>query len=752
MQKISHQAAKTSHRTAVPQAKPAFTTNPLQAIQRQPGTNPIQPPKQQVGHNPLRVVQRVLTNKNDILIDQIKWQIMQGFYAVNKKKNKPQENIDYVALLNGAGLLDQQAIASDFGQKPGQNQDLYYQKQKNTGLQLITYNNLMQKNLLTDGIDLAARNANWKSYKSKLDDNRQVQGLGGTDDQNKQVQSLVKWEPAKNKEGVKMTAMILGPDHKLGTTPSGKDVGRASALTTLEAPYVAGHLLNDHLGGPGEDARNIAAIPKDVNTEQSNKVEENVKKRVNEKHEIVFYDVEITYKDDTSLQEPYASNIRSRFGSYKQNTDFSKLYKQASTNPPTAHLDDYFEHNLPIKSITDYRQNHHGYKLSSIKTGYYKNDLNKRVHREPKEITSGINSTGTRARLQVNKEKQILLKDEKQVKLELIAYAIYSIPINELTQELKIAQITASGHTQQINTQNSKIQQLEKTLKTNQVLLEQLYQSMVAVEKELLLSISGSNSSTLSSTNISEWEQEVTLAIQDANQKATAKELELAEANKALETVKATLQRVREERDHHKKTSRRRSLKIGELKGRLGEDLNDSDTEDLKKRHRREQREVHSRFKGTYLSEQRERQQDRRDYELLEQSLKEEKAEKQTFQGERDALKCKAAVKQQGAWDAQNGEGPYNDKAIWTYIIQHYAQNKSNKNYFSGFASYRFDLVETYKKAYRKNLPQQQLPPRYIAPNNSAKRKADRPDNNYNQPQTQGQPGFKKKKFTPVTL
>lgn len=111
-------------------------------------------------------------------------------------------------------------------------------------------------------------------------------------------------------DGQRMTAHALGPDHGIGQQPGDTGVWktRTKAMHTASSntmKYVAGHLLNHHLGGPGNDARNLTPIPDDVNHEHEATVESHVKRLVNELGYWVYYDVEVKFGTELSgLQYP----------------------------------------------------------------------------------------------------------------------------------------------------------------------------------------------------------------------------------------------------------------------------------------------------------------------------------------------------------------------------------------------------------------------------------------------------------------
>lgn len=98
--------------------------------------------------------------------------------------------------------------------------------------------------------------------------------------------------------GVKMVAK-LGPEHLQGGPPKGSAqktlMANLPTETSLPAnkKFVKGHLLNDHLGGPG-DSKNLYPITAKANGEHEREIESKVKTWVNEEHRWVRYTVDIT--------------------------------------------------------------------------------------------------------------------------------------------------------------------------------------------------------------------------------------------------------------------------------------------------------------------------------------------------------------------------------------------------------------------------------------------------------------------------
>ncbi|MEB3279642.1 MAG: DUF4157 domain-containing protein [Lyngbya sp.] len=102
--------------------------------------------------------------------------------------------------------------------------------------------------------------------------------------------------------GKVMEAQQLGPNHPQGGPPSGsnlkeimKDLDTDPKLSN-ENKYIKGHLLNDNLGGPGDD-NNLYPITAAANKMHENKVESTVKKWVNNEGYWVYYKVKVDQKN-----------------------------------------------------------------------------------------------------------------------------------------------------------------------------------------------------------------------------------------------------------------------------------------------------------------------------------------------------------------------------------------------------------------------------------------------------------------------
>lgn len=179
------------------------------------------------------------------------------------------------------------------------------QKQNINGLVSI------QRALVTDQeiLDKRTNNFNWVSFRGTRDDsdpnNKAVEKgrganlSGGTFGGG--VKSEISWNGVESKsgEGLNMEA-IIGPDHNLGSSPTVPNAkARVDAFEMLSGKeYASGHLLNEKLGGPGDDPRNLTAISKSANTLQSSNIEKYVRDPVNDEGYWYKYVVKITYSSD----------------------------------------------------------------------------------------------------------------------------------------------------------------------------------------------------------------------------------------------------------------------------------------------------------------------------------------------------------------------------------------------------------------------------------------------------------------------
>lgn len=181
------------------------------------------------------------------------------------------------------------------------------------------------RNLPTNGDAVLTVKRAESTDKSNNQDNVKValakDGLGARIKGGHDWKTKVTWKKVDDAtgDGTGVEATMLGPDHTAGESPSSKTriCKNAWALNKYLTGgkfdsnfYVKGHLLNGELGGPGNDSRNLAAIPYAANNPaMSDNVEKPLKKIVNEQKGWIYYKVDITHADSTKSPLRYASKI-----------------------------------------------------------------------------------------------------------------------------------------------------------------------------------------------------------------------------------------------------------------------------------------------------------------------------------------------------------------------------------------------------------------------------------------------------------
>jgi len=435
------------------------------------GNEPVQP-----------VVQRALVSKEDIFIEQVKVHAVKGL-ALMAGVGKAKENDtheEFAEALKTNGLIDS---GFDFY---GKSLDAFLQAERDSGLKDITMLKLQDSNLLMEAVKLAAEKSSWDEYKTTLDDANKkkagiAEGTGVKTTKGSDIKTRIKLMPvhASSNEGVQALALVLAADHPLGSTPSTNTKARSKELTTdVGKPYIAGHLLNDHLGGPGTDQRNITALPKDVNTEQSDKVEESVKRIVNADHKVAYYQVTVTYSQDNikvkNKKNWYASKLSSVYGVYKEDADVSKLNFGDS---PDALLKTKYSHVLPIKPPSHYATGG-GYELMH-------GDNTKYQSGESRLPVTDKNDTSVNEEfVAVNQQEDVILKDDKQVKLDFISFAINSLQIRSLKQKIDKLEDGLKDKDKEITEKTEEIEKLKNELDENEKTIEKLKEELEDVRKE----------------------------------------------------------------------------------------------------------------------------------------------------------------------------------------------------------------------------------------------------------------------------
>ncbi|MDQ0114061.1 eCIS core domain-containing protein [Paenibacillus harenae] len=151
----------------------------------------------------------------------------------------------------------------------------------------------------------------WGKFKGKRDDvdpthSAIEEGRGTTLTTGVDAKTKAQWSPIDGLAGEgKRVEALVGPDHNLGTSPSHANAeARVNAFKALSGKsYISGHLLNEKLGGPGNDPRNLTAISGSANTLQSSNIEKLVRDPVNEDGDWYKYIVDVQYKDDSTVMK-----------------------------------------------------------------------------------------------------------------------------------------------------------------------------------------------------------------------------------------------------------------------------------------------------------------------------------------------------------------------------------------------------------------------------------------------------------------
>ncbi|MBD2872760.1 DUF4157 domain-containing protein [Paenibacillus sp. IB182493] len=158
----------------------------------------------------------------------------------------------------------------------------------------------------------------WGKFKGTRDDaNRnhvgQEEGRGTKLTGGQDAKTTVKWNPIDPGAGEgKRVEAIVGPDHNLGTSPSHANAkARVSAFKALSGKsYISGHLMNEKLGGPGDDQRNLTAISGTANTLQSSNIEKFVRDPVNEDGDWYKYIVDVEYSNDSAIYKNSSARLK----------------------------------------------------------------------------------------------------------------------------------------------------------------------------------------------------------------------------------------------------------------------------------------------------------------------------------------------------------------------------------------------------------------------------------------------------------
>ncbi|PSN76555.1 hypothetical protein C8B47_26695 [filamentous cyanobacterium CCP4] len=131
--------------------------------------------------------------------------------------------------------------------------------------------------------------------------------------QNSDLEQEVKFTPGSINGltvGRVMEAKMLGPNHPQGGPPQNgvldgimRYLPNQETNPSQDGHYVKGHLLNDHIGGPGE-SENLYPITEAANNKHEREVEKKIKKWLNVKGYWIYYKVEVRESSAKLPQTP----------------------------------------------------------------------------------------------------------------------------------------------------------------------------------------------------------------------------------------------------------------------------------------------------------------------------------------------------------------------------------------------------------------------------------------------------------------
>ena len=120
--------------------------------------------------------------------------------------------------------------------------------------------------------------------------------------------------PDSRRGGTLMKASPLSNDHPVGSSPSAAPPiwSEVNQRRNDKRLYVLGHLLNQQLGGPGDNVENLTPITFSANALHQARVESTLKDTVNKDKKMVHYEVKVNYpssphKVPKSFVPPYGS-------------------------------------------------------------------------------------------------------------------------------------------------------------------------------------------------------------------------------------------------------------------------------------------------------------------------------------------------------------------------------------------------------------------------------------------------------------
>jgi hypothetical protein len=139
------------------------------------------------------------------------------------------------------------------------------------------------------------------------------QGVDATLKSGQTWRTEIQFDPvhAASEDGAGVECTVLGPDHPCGSKPDSSNIRVCPNRHALDSfgDYRKGHLLNETLGGPGTDTRNLTAIPAKTNAAMSTGMEDTLKALVNEQRAWIYYRAKVTHAQSSNTAKWYAKKI-----------------------------------------------------------------------------------------------------------------------------------------------------------------------------------------------------------------------------------------------------------------------------------------------------------------------------------------------------------------------------------------------------------------------------------------------------------
>lgn len=184
--------------------------------------------------------------------------------------------------------------------------------------------------------------------------------------------------------GTSVEVSMITPGVESGSVPSVTSTAWNKLLfrrTTSSSFYIRGHLLNEHLGGPGNDWHNLTPLTRSANSNMSKSFEEPVKKRVLQQRKLVNYTVTAHY----NVRHPLADTVEALYESGSERDErIAEIIETEKTIPSTLDCksDEVDFQGSALSSVARYQVDNSfpGYELKDYEPGgirtVYINEMN----------------------------------------------------------------------------------------------------------------------------------------------------------------------------------------------------------------------------------------------------------------------------------------------------------------------------------------------------------------------------------------